>query len=197
MADRLATVGDLDPLPGGATEAQALIHLAAATAVVQEAAGQRIARVLGDTATFIGSTDSWADLPQRPVTAVTAVTLDGDTLTEGTSGSGPLTYRVIGSRLWRGAGWQVRAGEPSVIAVTYDHGYADGDQGIEFARAAVIGLAKRGLTVAVAGGVVSERIDDYQVAYESAASAMDASPYLRRALIRQYGVRAALVRIGG
>jgi hypothetical protein len=195
VADQLATAAQLNLALGEEIDAStAAVWLNAATAVVQEAAGQRIARVLGDVITLTGTTDSWLQLPQIPVTAVTAVLLDGEALTAGQAGASAETYRLRGSRLWRGCGWQQYQGEPSEVTVTCDHGYADGDQELELARSAVLGLAKRGYTSG--DGVTREAIDDYQVAYEASASTMDTSPHLKRALRRQYGLRAALVRIG-
>lgn len=197
MADQLATPEQLaSALQQDLDTATANVWVNAATAVVQEAAGgQRILQVTGDVITLTGTTDSWLPLPQLPVTAVTAVLLDGDALTVGAPGSGGLTYRRRGSRLWRGSGWQQYRGEPSEITVTYTHGYAPGAQGLELARSAVLGLARA--AYANASGATREQSDDYQVAYERASVAMEANPYLRRALRRQYGQRAGLVRIGG
>ncbi|MEO3922705.1 hypothetical protein ABGB07_02300 [Micromonosporaceae bacterium B7E4] len=193
MADQLCTPEDLAALLQQDLDlSTATVAIEAATAVVQEAAGgQRILEVEDDEITLLGTTESWLDLPQRPVTAVTAVELDGEALTEGT-GTGQ--YRRFGARLWRGCGWAACAYAPSTVAVTNTHGWPAGSQQLQLARSAVLGLARAAYVNPAA--VTREAIDDYSVAYEAAAAEMEASQYLKAALRRQYGRRAGLVRIG-
>jgi hypothetical protein len=195
-ADQLATAADLGNLLGVTVDAgQAGVLLECATAVVQEAAGrQRLVAVAGDVLTIMGTTDSWLDLPQRPVTAVASVVLDGVTLTAGAAGSGGATYRRVGDRLWRGDGWQTYAGEPSSVVVTHSHGFTAGVQDLQLARSAVLGLVRP--FVDNTTGAVQVRIDDYAATYDAMMARMEASPYLARALERQYGRRAGLVRLG-
>ena len=70
-----------------------------------------------------------------------------------------------------------------------------GDQKLEFARSATVGIAK--MAVDNATGLESESIDDYRVQYASAVVwAMEKTPYLRKALQKAYGERAGLVRLG-
>lgn len=195
MADMLATRAQLaSALQKDVDNATADVWLAAATAVVQEAAGQRIVLVEDEQITLTGTTDSWLRLPQQPVRAVAAVLLDGSAVTVGAAGSGGSTYRLRGSRLWRGSGWQTYVGEPSEADIIYSHGYDTDEQGIELARGTVIGLARTPYDNPSA--VTREQIDDYQVAYQVVSAALEASRYLRRALRRQYGHRASLTRIG-
>lgn len=202
MADQLASVADFP----AADPTAAIVQIEAATAVVQEAAGgQRILQVVNDTVAIPVPSGRWLELPQRPVTAVLSVTLpDGTVVTAGTASG---TYRRIGNRLWRNVGWSRLPSFPTSyfdeayglcdgpgeIVVVYTHGLADGDQKLQLARAAVQGLAKGPL--ANPSGASSEQIDDYRVAYERASAAMEASPYLQKALRRQYGKRAAMVRV--
>lgn len=213
MADMLATPSDLaSALQQDVDTATATLLIECATAVVQEAAGQRIVQVVGDSVTLLGTTDSYLDLPQIPVTAVTSVARDDSDPV--TLGSDP---KLIGNRLWSSIGWQGNLGygwrtiqpggavlpsygqSPTLITVVYTHGYAPGDQRLQLARDAVISLAAKAYS-SPAPGVQSESIDDYQISYavSSAAvtSAMDASPYLKAALRKQYGRRGGLVRIG-
>lgn len=210
--DRLATTEDLRIALQLATidTTVAGMLIECATAVVQEAAGQRIVQVVDDVQTLLGTTDSWLDLPQIPVTAVSSVVREGTTLT--------LTddYKRFGNRLWSRSGWQANIGwyggdwrpsygdswlgpEPGTVVVTYTHGYAPGSQDLQLARSAVVALAAKVYT-SPAPGVSSESIDDYQISYavSSAAttSAMDASPYLKASLRKKYGRRGGLVRIG-
>jgi hypothetical protein len=219
MADQLATPEDLAAALqldyAGLTpiqQASMALLVECATAVVQEAAGgQRIVQVVDDELTIMGLSDSWLDLPQIPVTAVSAVTIDGEATTH---------WRKFGDRLFRrygwqrdlGAGWRYGYGyssqfgahhhcdvpEPSVITVTCTHGYAPGAQELQLGRSAVLSLATP--VFENPGGRISESIDDYSATYASSvaamSAAMDASPYHKAAIRRQYGRRAGLVRIG-
>lgn len=217
-ADQLATTSDLASFlqitADAAFNTTAAVLIESATAVVQQAAGgQRIVQVVGDTASVIGTTDSWLDLPQIPVTAVTSVTLDGRTLTPSTD------YRLMGNRLWRKFGWQTNYGwpydgaysywggypppqilsgypyqEPSQVVVVNTHGYATGSQQLQLARRAVLSLAAG--VYANPEGATQTRIDDYTAAYDAMAAKMEASTHLRAALRKAYGRRAGLVRVG-
>lgn len=192
----LASVADLAALLPGQTidPDQGLLLLQCATAVVQAAAGgQRILQVVDDVATLMGGTGSWLDLPQIPVTAISAITIDGGTVATGDLAGGG-TYRLVGNRLWRGDGWQLNVGFPSEMVVTYTHGLPPGDQRLQLARSATLALA-RGVLVNPSG-LTSERIDDYSVSYAAMSTQMDASPSLKSALRRQYGRRAGLVGVG-
>lgn len=214
-ADRLATPEDLASLLErddiDAYKAGVLVETA--TAIVQEATGgQRILQVTGDVVATEGLGDSWLSLPQLPVTTVTSVVLDGATLDP----TAAKDYKVIGSKLWRRQGWQTnwgwpigwpfpvwsfdgqpfnwQAAEPSVVVVTYTHGYADGSQQLQLARSAVLSMCQG--AYANPNGLSSESIDDYKVTYNALATQLETSPYLKAALKRQYGRGAGLVRIG-
>ncbi|MES2211038.1 MAG: hypothetical protein V4515_12800, partial [Chloroflexota bacterium] len=163
-----------------------------ATAVVQEAAGgQRIVQVSGETLNILALSDSWLDLPQIPVTAVTSVTFDGTALTPGILST---NYKLRGDRLWRTDGWQTYVGQPSDVVVVYTHGYAPGAQELQMARSAVLSLAKGQFVNPSA--VQSESIDDYNVSYNAMSAQMETAPFLKAALAKKYGRRAGLVRIG-
>lgn len=205
MADQLATPSDLaSALEMDVDTATAILVIEAATAVVQEAAGgQRILQVVGDTAAVVVPTGQWLELPQRPVSAVTSVTLpDGTVVAAGTTTG---TYRRIRHRLWRDIGWKRQptvglwpyglwlCDEPGEVAVVYTHGLAAGDQGLQLARGWVLSLAR--LVYNNPTGASREQIDDYSVAYERAAAALEASPYLQKSIRRQYGRRAAMVQV--
>jgi len=194
VADMLATASDLASLVQADVDtASATLAIEIGTAVVQAAAdGQRILQVVGDTATAVGTTERFLRPPQWPVTAVSAVTLDGVALTAGSAGSGGSTYRLVGDRLYRGCGWQTYCGEPSEVVFTYTHGYAAGDQRLQLGRGAALSLG-RGLFVN-ASGVIREQIDDYAVAYAEAQAALDASPALKAAIRKTYGPKARMVR---
>lgn len=206
MADQLATPADLASAleVDSVDTATATLVIEGATAVVQEAAGgQRILQVVGDTASIVVPTGQWLELPQRPVTAVTSVTLPDGTVVAAGTASG--TYRRIQHRLWRDIGWKRQptvglwpygvwlCDEPGEVTVVYTHGLAAGDQGLQLARGWVLSLAR--LVYNNPTGASREQIDDYSVAYERAAAALEASPYLQKSIRRQYGRRAAMVRV--
>lgn len=197
MADQLVTAQELAdalqvPLASIPT-ATSTILIAAATAVVQEAAGnQRLVQVVNDPFAIIGLSGSWLDLPQLPATAVSSVTLDGTALVSGALD--PNNYKLRGNRLWRTNGWQTYWGQPSDVAGLYTHGFAVGAQDLELARNSVFSLAKSAFPNP--GGVVSESIDDYNVTYNAMSVQMEASPYTKAALRHKYGRRAALARLG-
>jgi hypothetical protein len=195
MADQLASPSDLASLlQKDVDTASATLAIEVCTAVVQAAAdGQRIVQVIGDTATVTGTTGQWLRLPQWPVTAVSSVTLDGAALTAGVPGSGASTYRLVGNRLYRGSGWQTYCGEPSTVSFVFTHGYPTGDQQLQLGRGAALSLG-RGL-FENPSGVVSEKIDDYAVAYAAADAALDAAPALKAAIRKQYGPKARMIRV--
>jgi hypothetical protein len=204
MADLLATPSDLaSALQMDVDTATATLALEVATAVVQEATGQKILQVVGDTAVITAPAGYWLELPQRPVTAVTSVTLwDATVVAAGTTTG---TYRRLQNRLWRDVGWTKYppwtwswpfnyglCDGPTEVTVVYTHGLAAGDQNLQLARGAVLTLARAVYDNPT--GASKEAIDDYQVAYDRAGAALEASPYLQKSLRRKYGKRAALVR---
>lgn len=206
MADQLATVADLAAALGkpvaDVDPVAAAVQIEAATAVVQEAAGgQRILEVVGESEAIPAPSGNWLELSQRPVTAVASVTLpDGTVVIAGTASG---TYRRIRNRLWRNVGWAHRiyfplsyldlCDGPSEITVVYTHGWPDGSQQLQLARGAVLSLAKAPFNNPT--GASREQIDDYSVAYDRASAALEATPYLQKSLRRQYGKRAAMVRV--
>lgn len=207
MADQFATPGDLASLlQQDVDTSTAVLLIECATSVVQATAGgQRIIRVVDDPMSIMGLSDSWLNLPQIPVTAVGAVTLDGVTLVLGTD------YKVFGDRLWSKTGWQNNLGwpttsqsgvisntwdgpEPSAVTVVCTHGYAAGAWQLQSARNAALALAK--VCYPNPSGATAMSIDDYSAAYEAMSARMEASPFLQAALRKQYGRRAGLVRAG-
>jgi hypothetical protein len=219
VADQLATPQDLASLLQlgdyasltADQQAGLTVVVEAVTAVVQEAAAnQRLVTVVDDTAHLIGTAVPLLYLPQRPVTAVTSVTVDGVAFVEGTD------YKVLGTYiLRRPCGWESTAlgqsayllgsynlpgyvvpglTEPTNVVVVYSHGYQSADQDLQLARSAVLSI---GRTVwPNPGGATQVRIDDYAAVYDAAAATMEASPNLRNALRRKYGLRARLVQVG-
>lgn len=164
-----------------------------ATAVVQATCDQppqRLIAVADDEVQLVAlpNTGAWLDLPQRPVTAVTSVEVDGDALTVDDD------YKLFGARLWRSSGWAASCWEPAAVTVVYDHGYAEGHQLLQLARAATLSLIKG--VYGNPDGAVRVAVDDYSAAYEAMQAQMDASPFLQRRLRAQYGRPAGTVRVG-
>lgn len=194
MADSLATAEELATLmnDAGIDEDQATLLLELATAEVQAVAGQRLIFVEDDPIEVFSFSGPWLTLKERPVTEITSLVIDdGDELVAGTDYKRPANSAT----LWRRCGWAACQSEPSILSGVYSHGFATGSQRLEFARSAAFGIAK--LAVANPSAVASEAIDDYRVQYAAAVVwAMEQSPYLRKALQKEYGERAGLVRFG-
>lgn len=191
MADQLATDEDLASLlQRDIDTASAVLALEVSTAVVQAAAGQRIVRATSTDRIVWGGADRVLLLPERPVIEVASVTYGGSVLEEGTESG---TWRLAPGGIWRDLGWTECAGEPSPVTVTWTHGYLSTDQEIQLGRGVALGLA-RGLFTNP-DGVAREQIDDYAVAYAEAQAALAAQPGTVALLRKQYGRKAAMVRI--
>ncbi|HEX5543684.1 MAG TPA: hypothetical protein VFX60_19375 [Micromonospora sp.] len=185
MADKLATRDDLAALlQQDVVEATADLMLEAATAAVQGIVGQRIVRATS-TVSLDVSDDRWLWLPQRPVVSVASVMMDDVELDT-------TDWSLRGHRLYRQWGWWGLVGAP--VEVTYTHGYADGDQRLQLARAAVLSLAAAAYSNPA--GVSREQIDDYAVAYETGSAGMQVPALLRQTLLREYGRPAGVIPVG-
>lgn len=104
-----------------------LIEMASGV-VRREAGGQTITAVTDDVITLAGTYELEMWLPQRPVTAVTAVTIDAVTASSNTyrwTRQGRLYRTTVDREIpdWRPYGaW----GTPDLpVVVTYDHGFAE------------------------------------------------------------------------
>lgn len=143
-----------------ATATQLATHVGATvdTARAQQALNIASAVVRSETGqTFEAGTSTvalptphgqWLTLPQRPVTAVTTITIDGLAVTD---------FTRYGNRLFRFAGWTASSITAPVVTVTYSHGGAVPDDvlGVVLAIAADVVENQRGLTSE------TETIDDY------------------------------------
>jgi hypothetical protein len=152
-----------------------------ATAEVQNLVGQLIEQ---DTVVaHLWVTDPCEQLltmPQRPVTAVTAVTIDGTAVTD---------YTVLPHALWREDGWidgaQESAGQPIRVTVAHTYGFATIPDDIK--RACLHLAAQMYVNPEGSGG--GERIDDYQAPRYSSAEA-SLPPIFERNLRAKYGAGA-------
>lgn len=164
--------------------------LAVASASIRGAAGSPISRVTS-TLRYDGyRAERYLRLFGPPVTAVTAVEVDGSAATG---------WRLTGDgRLWRSCGWGVDDG-PTPVDVTQTHGLARVpadvvDLACSYAAA---GMAAAADGFATHAGVVAERIDDYSVTYaqgaEAVATVMEIPPATRAWLSSMFGGSAAMV----
>jgi len=124
MADMLATPTELaGKLQRDVDTYSATQALEQATGSIQDVLGQTVLQVLNDTVTFDGG-ERMLYLPQRPVTAVGAITTVDKWGTAYTPVLGT-DYRIRSRNtrlIWQGYGrvW------PEEVTVTYSHGYASG-----------------------------------------------------------------------
>jgi hypothetical protein len=193
MADQLATPADLASLLQSDLDAStATLLVECATAVVQAITGQRIVQVTETTTLDLDGYDGgpYLVLPQRPVTAVTAVLIGATLVTD-------YSPQLSRNRLWRADGWRSTLvnyyDQPSTVDVTNTHGYPAGHQKLQLARGAVLALARG--AYANPSGATRVTIDDYTEAYEAMAAQMDGSPFLVKALQRQYGQLVGSVQL--
>lgn len=196
MADTLASPSDLASfLQEDVDTATATLLMETATGIIQATVGQRIVQVIDDVVVLdLEACDRslWLDLPQRPVTAVSAVMVGATAVP-----SGDYAVQLSRGRLWRRTGWKLATTmswlAPSTVTVTYTHGYPAGDQRLQAARQAALSLASS--AYANPSGATREQIDDYQVAYEAMSARMDAAPALQTLLRRRYGRPAGSVQL--
>jgi hypothetical protein len=192
LSDMLATAADLRGLlkedETSLPDTEATILLELATGAVQGAARQDLVEYEDDVITLMGTHDQWFSLPQRPVTVVTSVLIDGDPVTD---------FKRFGDRLWRRHRWARCRDEPSSVEVTYSHGYYAGHPRLQPARSAVLALAARMFANPI--GAVGMSIDDYKQQFAQSAVADLAGvlpPIVTKSLRQQYGPRGRLSRIG-
>ncbi|MFI6105840.1 hypothetical protein [Streptomyces sp. NPDC051310] len=192
--DPLATVADLTArgvtVESGETDI-AEVYLDVASAAVREAAGCPISQTTS-TVTLDGEPGQRLRLPGPPVTAVSAVLIDGQAVTD---------YRLRSSVLWLASGWSPTC-EPSEVTVTYTHGLPTVPADIvdlvcRIAAAALVAYrSEDGGTGLAARDVRSERIGDYAVTFgdHGRITEMELPDYLRARLRARFGGGVAVVR---
>lgn len=149
---------------------RAQLMLDLATAAIQRYARQTFALVEDDTLTLRGS---WGDtlwLPQRPVVAVTSITVDGilapaTTYTWTTDGKVTLDTDpswIVNLAETNDGYW---GGDDVLVVVVYDHGQDVPDD----VKGICLGVAARLIGNAASAGIVQETIGAYSVTYDRAA----------------------------
>ena len=155
--------------------------LGVASSLARQAAGSPIAHHAATIIFHATEYGEWLDMPVKPVTAVSAVSLDGDPVTG---------WKLVNGDLWRREGWYT--GEPVEVEIDLFCGLLEvPDHIVQL----VCDLAILGTKTAAEGAidprVVAERIDDYSVTFakgaESVASAMTIPPMTRHSLRAQFG----------
>lgn len=120
----LATQADVEArlgrtLAAGAETSKVEALLADASAAIRSYTGQTLTAVSGDVLTVDAPLSGELTLPERPVTAVTSITLDGVTLT-GWSWNAATLVTLPG-------GWSTQSSVAypgrGVLQITYSHGY--------------------------------------------------------------------------
>lgn len=160
----LATADDLAARMGRAfdvtEEAQANALLDSASALIRAFCRRDFALHTDEVVELQGTHDRALRLPGLPVTDVSAVLLDGAVVDD---------WSLVGGTLWRPHGWQVRYdGVPSLVSVTYTHGYSVIPEDVE---AVALNMAQRGFTNAD-GALQGLTVGDIREEY--AASVVDA-----------------------
>jgi len=174
-----ATETELEAYTGAtiATD-RATILLDMATGAIQAYTNQTLTFEAGDSITLPGNFGHVLTLPERPVTAVTSVTL-GDTLLvadtdyvwdgkadllRGTKVDGVLT---VNGPDWLVNDWGDWGGPGAVVTIIYSHGFATIPNDI---KGVCLALAARSLSSP--DGVNSESVGSYSVSYSRTGGAV-------------------------
>ncbi|MFW6092225.1 MAG: hypothetical protein ACODAF_10080 [Actinomycetota bacterium] len=193
--DPLATTADLTARGIEFDETRAEEFLDSASAEVRNAAGVPILEATF-TVKLPGVCDQWLHLPGQPVTEVTSVEIDGESVDD---------WKLIGGHLWREDGWQDEWWEPSEVTATITGGLAEVPRDIVDLVCSMVGLAldrASGGGYASRGDQVAARIDDYSEQYDASSGGRKAGPMelpeaTRQRLRNRFGGGAALVRSRG
>ncbi len=177
-----ATVEDLAtilqrPITGDETTAAGLL-LGLASAEIRGYCRQQLS---ADTSTAVlrGTWTRDLELPERPVTAVSSVEIDGEPITDWAWDGLNSIRRTPFDLTDIGAHW---GGPARVVTVSYDHGF---DPIPEVIRGRCIAIVLRAL--GAAPGVVSEQLGSYSVSYDRAlASELVALTVEDRRTLRRY-----------
>ena len=185
---QLASVGDLADR-GVDTSNASLVGamLGAASEAVREAAGAAIS-VTTSTVEVEGTQGQRLPLPGGPLRSVSSVKVDGVEVSD---------FRVVGGALWRRVGWSSYCDEPSIVTVTYQHGFDEVPADVvdlvcQFAAA---GIASAAEGYAGHAGVASEQeaVDDWSrsrtfvTGGDAQASVMEVPPRTRLMLRSRFG----------
>ncbi|MGH3599809.1 MAG: hypothetical protein ACRDQH_05960, partial [Pseudonocardiaceae bacterium] len=170
----------------------AVTYFDVASAAVRQPAGVPIVQATS-TVKLMGKPGRWLPLPGPPVTAVSAVELDGEAITDA---------RLISDQLWRANGWMAICGEPSEVTVTQTHGLSEAPADIvdlvcRLVAAALVAWRSQpaGEGLAATGNKVQESLGDYAVTYGSDGriTEMTLPESIRRQLAARFGGGVAVI----
>lgn len=157
-------------------KSQAELLLAESTAWVRAITGQWISQVVDDVWITDAPVSRIVWLPERPVSAVTSVLLDGVAVTD---------WVLRGGRLRRSVPWSDGTSDVE-LEVVYTHGYPVGDEKLDLAKSACLAMAAERRSNP--NGYKSEKIDDYARSFSDGGTA-DQWDRVAKALCRQYSKR--------
>ena len=189
MADQLATPQDLATLLqldyaslSAGQQATMAMLVEMATGLIQDVAGQRILQVTDTAVIDVMDWSVWLDLPQKPISSVATILLDGTAITD---------WAIRGQRLFRRVGWQTTWLLPAQAKVTYTHGYAPGSQYLQVGRLACLSLGQVGYG-RPNPAITSEAIDDYRVTFAEAMARMvdSMTEFMQERIRNAYGTSA-------
>jgi len=140
MAGPFATATELAewtglPLPPDLSRLQALLN--SASGIIRAHCYQTLSVVVDDVFTAYPTVSSFLSLPERPVTAVDTVTVNGVATT---------AYYIVPRGIRSGTLQAPGAAWTSGATVTYTHGYPEGSEAFETFRSVCIEMAKRAYT---------------------------------------------------
>jgi hypothetical protein len=168
----------------------AATFLAVASSIIRGAAASPILSTVSTVSLWAQDADQYLDLPGKPVTAVSAVTVDGVALAA-------TDWKLIHGRLWRRCGWATDW-EPLEVVVTLTHGFAAVPVWVV---QLVCDVAIAGIAASQGGArdprVVIESIDDYSVTFssqgEQLATATELPIATKQALRKAFGGGVGMV----
>lgn len=166
------------------------VFLTIASSVVRAATQSPIVQTTSTVTLWGFDGDRYLDLPGKPVTSVSSVTVDGTALAEG-------HYKLINGRLWRFCGWGHELC-PVEVVVTLTHGYLVAPAWVV---QIVCDLAIAGMKAAPNGArdprIFVETLGPYSVTYSQAgalvATAMELPTATKLALRKAFGGGAEMV----
>jgi hypothetical protein len=123
---------------GAPTDARASSLVNLASAVIRHHVGQTLSAVATDVVIFGRSSRAVISLPEKPVTAVTEVKVDGAVITDFLWYRSGDLYRLPIRTLWT---------FDDHVQVTYDHGWAADSEEIEAVKAICLQAASRALSM--------------------------------------------------
>src|SRR4030095_8926101 len=132
-------------VPSDLSRLQALCHRA--SAVIRAHCNQTLSQVTGDVITVYPTASSFLSLPERPVTAVSSVTVNGVATTD---------YYIVPRGVRSGTVASPGSAWTSGATVTYTHGHAETSEAFKAIQAVCIEMVKRAYTGDESGQALSQ-----------------------------------------